>query len=117
MKLLVSVLVALAGIGAPAAWAQSLFNEAVVQAPFKGQVTDATYAFDANAGEHYRGSAAASALAAFGVLKVGGTAKADFYLEDAVNPTDGFKFTVVDSGGAFSLHHYDGAATIPSLCK
>lgn len=187
MKLLGSILIALAGLGAQAAWAQSLFNEAMVTAPFKGPVTGATDAFDASAGEHYSGSAAASALAAFGVLKVGGSAEADFYWGDgadiyfsyvqsqakskasftdyltfsgqpvgtegvlafdvllrgeqttagagpwgyalstwqfdlrvngqpfqayrsatlAVNPTDGWTFTVVDSGDAFSLHHYE----------
>jgi hypothetical protein len=82
MKLLGSVLIVLAGVGAQAAWAQSLFNEATVQVPFKGPVTGATDAFDANAGEHFSGNAAASALAAFGVLKVGGTAKTNFYWGD-----------------------------------
>lgn len=194
MKLLGSVLIALASLGAQAAWAQSLFNESTVQVPFKGPVTGATDAFDSNAGEHFRGEAAASALAAYGVLKVGGTAEADFYVGDgldiyftyvesraqskasftdyltfggqpagtegmlafdvllrgeqttagagpwgyalstwqfdlrvngqpfqayrsetlAVNPTDGWTFTVVDSGDAFSLHHYEVPFTFGS---
>lgn len=194
MKLFGSVVIAWAAVGAQAAWAQSLFSEATVQVPFKGPVTGATDAFDANAGEHFSGNAAASALAGYGVLKVGGSAQTDFYLGDgvgiffsqvesrgqskagftdvltfsgqaagtpgllafdvllrgeqstagagpwgqalsiwqfdlrvnghafqayrsetlAVNPTDGFSFTVVDSGDAFSLHHYEVAFTFGS---
>ena len=51
-------------------------------------MTGATDAFDASAGEHYSGSAAASALAAFGVLKVGGSAEADFYWGDGAEMDD-----------------------------
>lgn len=194
MKLLGSVLIALAGVGAQAAWAQSLFSEAMVQVPFKGPVTGATDALDASAGEHYSGNAAASAVAAYGVLKIGGSAEANFYLGDgagihfsyvesyaqskasftdyltfsgqpagtqgalafdvllrgeqttagagpwgqavsswqfdlrvdgqpfqasrsatlAVHPTDGSTFTVVDSGRAFSMHHYEVPFTFGS---
>lgn len=187
MKLLGSVVIVLAGVGAQAVCAQSLFNEATVKVHFKGPVTGGTDAFDSNAGEHFSANAAANALAAYGVLKVGGTAQANFLLADgtdvyfnsvqseakskarftdyltfsgqpaltqgmlafdvllrgeqstagagpwgiaisawqfdllvngqlfqvyrsktlAVNPRDGLTFKVVDSGAAFSLHHYE----------
>ena len=102
MKLLGQVVFVIAGLAGQAASAQSLFNETWVQVPYKGRVTGGTDAFDSNAGEHFRGDAAASALAAFGVLKVDGVARTEFYWNDGVGIPSSYFVTDAHSNASFS---------------
>ena len=102
MKLLGSVVLVMAGLAAQGASAQSLFNETWVEVPYKGRVTGGTDAFDSNAGEHFRGDAAANALAAFGVLKVGGVARTEFYWNDGVGIPASYFVTDAHSNASFS---------------
>lgn len=79
-----AVLTALS-VALPVAIAQSLHNETSAQVPLAALVSGATDAFTVNQGEHFRGEAAAQALAGFGVLKIGGTARTSFYVNDGLD--------------------------------
>lgn len=87
MKLSQTLMVAALWLAAQGVAAQSLYNETTVQVPLKGPVSGSADAIDVNEGIHFRGEAAAHALADYGVLKVDGATRTWFYMgEGFVQP-------------------------------